>query len=199
MKRSLARWTLTNESGGGSPGGCRLRNRGCNEWDSGLSPRPSCPRRTARNVFNCRCTRRMVGETRTLLKPTSHPIVTNDLCAVFDDVWRAIWSACVACRVAATGVDQSHRHENIWDEVCAAIAYSDFTIAVAAPEASGVPNPNVMLEIGYARALKKPVLLLTSAPDTRPFDLRTERALLYEPRAVGGERFTKTWSRLLMG
>ena len=67
------------------------------------------------------------------------------------------------------------------------------------PEASGVPNPNVMLEIGYARALKKPVLLLTSAPDTLPFDLRTQRALLYEPRAVGGERFTKTWSRLLMG
>ena len=141
----------------------------------------------------------MVGETRTLLKPTSHPSVTNDLCAVFDDVWRAIWSACVACRVAATGVDQSHRHDNIWDEVCAAIAYSDFTIAVVAPEASGVPNPNIMLEIGYARALKKPVLLLTSAPDTLPFDLRTQRALLYEPRAVGGKRFTKTWSRLLMG
>ena len=54
-----------------------------------------------------------------------------------------------------------------------------------------MPNPNVMLEIGYARALKKPVLLLTSEPDTLPFDLRTQRALVYEPRAVGGGAFHK--------
>ena len=77
----------------------------------------------------------------------------------------------------------------IWDEVCDAIRSSDFTIAVATPDSAGVPNPNVMLEIGYARALHKPVLLLTDAPETLPFDLRTQRALSYRTTVVGGGEF----------
>ena len=62
-------------------------------------------------------------------------------------------------------------------------------IAVAGPESGNVPNPNVMLEIGYARALHKPVLLLTDAPDTLPFDLRTQRALFYKAMSVGDGEF----------
>ena len=120
--------------------------------------------------------------------------------SAFDAVWRAIWSACAMCRVSATRVDQSHLHENIWDEICDAISSSDFTIAVASPDPTGVPNPNVMLEIGYARALRKPVLLLTDAPDTLPFDLRTQRAADLQ-RCVGrwrrvppGARVVYRWS-----
>jgi serine/threonine protein kinase len=119
--------------------------------------------------------------------------------AGFDGLWRAISSACVACRVSATRVDQSHRHENIWDEICDAIRSSDFTIAVAAPDSASVPNPNVMLEIGYARALHKPVLLLTDAPDTLPFDLRTQRALLYRTTSVGGGEFHRELVSFIAG
>ena len=122
-------------------------------------------------------------------RPVAHAFVAMPFDSAFDGLWRAIWSACVACRVGATRVDQSHRHENIWDEICGAIRSNDFVIAVAAPGAAGVPNPNVMLEVGYARALHKPVLLLTNAPDTLPFDLRTQRALLYESASVGGGEF----------
>ena len=122
-------------------------------------------------------------------RPVARAFVAMPFATAFDAVWRAIWSACAACRVSATRVDQSHLHENIWDEICEAIRSSDFTIAVAAPESSGVPNPNVMLEIGYARALHKPVLLLTDAPDTLPFDLRTQRALFYTTTSVGGGEF----------
>ena len=43
-----------------------------------------------------------------------------------------------------------------------------------------------MIEIGYARALRKPVLLLTDSADTLPFDLRTQRAMLYESTSVDG-------------
>ena len=112
----------------------------------------------------------------------------------FDGLWRAIRSACAACRVSATRVDQSHAHENIWDEVCATITSTDFTIAVAAPDATRIPNPNVMLEIGYARALGKPVLLLTDAPETLPFDLRTQRALSLQTRACRWrESSTGSW------
>jgi hypothetical protein len=123
------------------------------------------------------------------LPPIARAFVAMPFADAFDGLWRAIWSACVACRVSATRVDQSHRHENIWDEVCEAIRSTDFVIAVAAPEVTGVPNPNVMLEIGYARALHKPVLLLTDAPETLPFDLRTQRALFYQASSVGDGEF----------
>jgi hypothetical protein len=131
--------------------------------------------------------------------PVARAFVAMPFAEEFDGLWRAIRSACAACRVAATRADQSHAHENIWDEVCGAIRSTDFTIAVATPDASRIPNPNVMLEIGYARALGKSVLLLTDAPDTLPFDLRTQRALVYKPMLVAGGEFHRELVTFLTG
>ena len=131
--------------------------------------------------------------------PVARAFVAMPFAEGFDGLWRAIRSACAACRIAATRADQSHAHDNIWDEVCAAITSTDFTIAVATPDATRIPNPNVMLEVGYARALGKPVLLLTDAPDTLPFDLRTQRALLYKPALVAGGEFHRELVTFLTG
>ena len=131
--------------------------------------------------------------------PRAHAFAAMPFSPLFDDLWRALKSACMACRIAVTRVDQSHRNENIWDEVCAAIQSADFTVAVATPETSGVPNPNVMIEIGYAKALHKPVLLLTNAPDTLPFDLRTQRAMLYKSTTVGDGTFHRDLVSFLNG
>jgi hypothetical protein len=131
--------------------------------------------------------------------PVARTFVAMPFAEQFDGLWRAIRSACAACRIAATRADQSHAHENIWDEVCGAIRSTDFTIAVATPDASRIPNPNVMLEIGYARALGKSVLLLTDAPETLPFDLRTQRALVYKPLLVGGGAFHRELVTFLGG
>ena len=132
-------------------------------------------------------------------RPVARVFVAMPFASAFDGVWRAIWSACATCRVAATRIDESHRHESIWDEICEAIRSSDFAIAVATPDTAGVPNPNVMLEVGYARALQKPVLLLTDAPDTLPFDLRTQRALFYKPESVGGGEFHRQLVSIVTG
>jgi hypothetical protein len=140
-----------------------------------------------------------VAATIDMQRPVARAFVAMPFAPGFDAVWRAIWSACAACRVAATRVDQSHFHENIWDEICEAISSSDFTVAVAAPESSGVPNPNVMLEIGYARALHKPVVLLTDDPKTLPFDVRTQRALIYKAGTVGGGEFHRELGALIAG
>jgi nucleoside 2-deoxyribosyltransferase len=131
--------------------------------------------------------------------PLARAFVAMPFAEGFDGLWRAIRSACAACRIAATRADQSHAHDNIWDDVCAAIRSTDFTIAVATPDATRIPNPNVMLEVGYARALGKPVLLLTDAPDTLPFDLRTQRALLYRPELVAGGAFHRELVTFLTG
>jgi hypothetical protein len=122
-------------------------------------------------------------------RPAAHAFVAMPFAETFDPLWRAIRAACVACRVSATRVDQSHLRDNIWNEVCDTIKSCDFTIAVVSSDAAGGPNPNVMVEIGYARALQKPVLLLTNAPDALPFDLRTQRALVYSAASVGGGEF----------
>jgi hypothetical protein len=132
-------------------------------------------------------------------QPVARAFVAMPFATAFDPVWRAVRASCAACRVSATRVDESHGHENIWDEVCEVIRTTDFTIAVAAPESTGVPNPNVMLEIGYARALGKPLLLLTDAPNTLPFDLRTQRALLYDAATVGGGEFHRSLVSLVAG
>jgi serine/threonine protein kinase len=132
-------------------------------------------------------------------RPVARAFVAMPFADALDGLWRAIRSACVACRVSATRVDQSHLHENIWDEISEAIRSTDFMIAVAAPGLASVPNPNVMLEIGYARALDKPVLLLTDAPDTLPFDLRTQRALCYTNASVGGGEFHRELLSLIAG
>jgi tRNA A-37 threonylcarbamoyl transferase component Bud32 len=122
-------------------------------------------------------------------RPVARAFVAMPFADAFEPLWRAIRSACVTCRVAATRVDQSHRHESIWDEITDAVRSAEFTIAVAAPESAGVPNPNVMLEVGYARALHKPVLILTDDPATLPFDLRTQRALVYRAASVNDGEF----------
>jgi len=121
--------------------------------------------------------------------PLARAFVAMPFAPRFEGLWRAIRAACSACSVAVTRVDQSHARDSIWDEICDTIRLADFTIAVATPDPGGVPNPNVMLEIGFARASNRPVLLMTEAPDMLPFDLRTQRALVYEAAAVGGGAF----------
>jgi hypothetical protein len=116
--------------------------------------------------------------------PAARAFVAMPFESSFDSVWRGIRAACAACRVSVTRVDQSHRHENIWDEICGVIRSSDFTIAVASPDSAGAANPNVMLEIGFARRTSEAVLLLTDAVDTLPFDLRTQRAMIYSAGSV---------------
>jgi len=42
-------------------------------------------------------------------------------------------------------------------------------------------NPNVMYELGFAHASRKPVILLTAASEHTPFDITTTRMLFYNP------------------
>jgi len=46
-------------------------------------------------------------------------------------------------------------------------------------------NPNVLLEVGFAQALGKPLLLLARDPGEVPFDLQNNRVLIYERLSVG--------------
>lgn len=112
--------------------------------------------------------------------PVALAFVAMPFARELDPLWRLILSASLASRVRAIRIDQSANNESIWDEIRDQIEASDLMVAVASPHDGGVPNANVMLEIGYMRALRRPILILTTDPNSLPFDLRTQRALCYE-------------------
>jgi eukaryotic-like serine/threonine-protein kinase len=109
--------------------------------------------------------------------PRGRAFVAMSFAPALDSLWRTIESVCSECRVNAIRVDETVTHENIWDEICAELRKADLMIAVVSPLEQTAPNPNVMLEIGYMRALERPIVLLAGDPDRLPFDLRTHRAL----------------------
>ena len=44
-------------------------------------------------------------------------------------------------------------------------------------------NANVLIEVGYAKALQKPIILLSQDKNT-PFDLQTQKQIRYKPHAI---------------
>lgn len=84
---------------------------------------------------------------------------------------------CLEAEALPVRVDQAINHDNIWSEICAELQKADLMIAVVSALPDLEPNPNVMLEIGFMRALKRKVLLVTGNAAALPFDLRTDRAV----------------------
>lgn len=115
--------------------------------------------------------------------PMALAFVAMPFAREFDALWRLILSASLAARVRAIRIDHSATNESIWDEIRDQIEASDLMVAVASPRDGGGPNANVMLEIGYMRALRRPILILTTDPNSLPFDLHTQRAIRYEAGA----------------
>lgn len=68
--------------------------------------------------------------------------------------------------------------QEVAQEIRNAITHASLVIGEATER-----NPNVMLELGYAQALGKPILLITQDPGSIPFDLSASRAVTYQPGA----------------
>jgi hypothetical protein len=58
-----------------------------------------------------------------------------------------------------------------------ALSAADFCVA----DLTGA-NPNVMWEVGYAMAMRKPVVFVTQDAESLPFDIRDMRTIEYDPR-----------------
>ena len=76
------------------------------------------------------------------------------------------------------------------DEVRLTIKESDLVIADLSDN-----NPNIMYEIGWAQASRKPVLLMSRDINLVPFNLLGSRVLLYDPDKA--EDFRKKLERYL--
>lgn len=78
-------------------------------------------------------------------------------------------------RGRAIRADDIFRPGNIVEQLKKAIQQADFCIADVTDN-----NPNVMWEVGYASALKKPVIAIRQHNEDIPIDVRQERFFNYE-------------------
>lgn len=96
----------------------------------------------------------------------------------FDDVYQlGIRPACESAGSYCERVDEQIFAESILTRIYNQIAKSDLIVA----DMTG-RNPNVFYEVGYAHALGKTVILLTSTSDDIPFDFKHYPHIIYSGR-----------------
>ncbi len=104
--------------------------------------------------------------------------------ATFDDVYTVIKSsvetALPAESIRCYRLDENAHAGRITDELLSAIRKATFCVADSTES-----NANVMWEIGFAMALKKPVIFLHQKSSQIPFDIQDMRAIRYERDALG--------------
>ncbi len=59
-------------------------------------------------------------------------------------------------------------------------------------------NPNVFYELGIAHALDKDVILISSSLEEVPFDLKSQRLILWRTPSELAEELNRTLTRLLL-
>ena len=98
----------------------------------------------------------------------------------FDDIYKlGIKSTCEELDSYCERVDEQIFQGSILDRILNQISKADVVIA----DMSG-RNPNVFFEVGYAKALDKKLILLTSSTDDIPFDLKHYTHVIYDSSII---------------
>lgn len=100
-----------------------------------------------------------------------------------EPLWRVIEQRCSATSLFAYRVDLDPAPGDIARRISRMIEASLFVVADLAGG-----NLNVAFEMGYARALGKPLVILTDDVHALPFDVRNLRAIEYVPDEPGLEQ-----------
>jgi hypothetical protein len=105
----------------------------------------------------------------------------------FDRVYEAIVEACSQVRLAGCRVDRMLFVDNIWGQIVHEIEHclvviADFTI----PFPRMTPSPNVVTEAAHARAIGKPLIIISqSAANRIPFDWHHVSVIKYRNTTRG--------------
>jgi len=108
--------------------------------------------------------------------------VATQFTAPFDRIWdRVIRKALEAEEFNPIRIDEVAGSKPILTDIKRHVAEAAVVIAEITPL-----NANVLYEVGYADALKKPLILLAQAGTKLPFDIQGYRTVFYED-VIGGE------------
>jgi hypothetical protein len=113
-------------------------------------------------------------------KPKAFVVMQLD--GAFDELYQyVIREICDEYEVLALKADEMSGPGVIMEDIVREIETSRLIVADIT-----VPNPNVYFEVGYARALGKPSILLAQKGTKLPFDVAGFRVLFYE-NSIGGK------------
>lgn len=113
-------------------------------------------------------------------KPTAFVVMQFD--GAFDELYKhVIKEVCEEFEVSTLRADETVGPGVIMEDIVRDIEAARLVVADITPA-----NPNVYFEVGYARALKKPVILLAQKGTKLPFDVSGFRVLFYE-NTIGGK------------
>ena len=108
------------------------------------------------------------------MKTSKLVLVLQPFSPEFDEVYELIRIAAQAVGVTVIRLDQEAVAGSITEQLYQRIETSDLIICDITHS-----NPNVMYELGYAHALRKPVILISERLEHMPFDIRSVRAFIY--------------------
>lgn len=111
-----------------------------------------------------------------LAPPNQHKIfVLMPFARKFDEIYRlAIKAPLESLGFDCERADEIYFTGEVAEKIFVNIKRADFIIADVTDR-----NPNVFIEIGYAHALGKKIILLTQRADDIPFDLHTQKHIIY--------------------
>ena len=101
----------------------------------------------------------------------------------FDNIFRVIRETVEAHRYECIRADERHIVGTVMNDVNEQIEQADLIVA----DLTG-RNPNVYYEVGYAAALRKPVIQIAQSADDLPFDIRHIRTFPYSTKILGDRR-----------
>lgn len=106
---------------------------------------------------------------------------------LFEDV---IAPTCSEKSIKAIRADEKYGPGHILTDIMSEIYSAKFIIAEITPE-----NQNVFFEVGYAHAVKKPIILIAEKGKELPFDVSGFRVLFYENSIRGKKEVQENLSR----
>lgn len=101
----------------------------------------------------------------------------------FDEVWRSIQQACHEKHMLCSRADSIFKNDSIMDDIVSLICRAKIIVT----DYSNT-NPNVFYETGIAHTLGRQCIPIAQDVNSIPFDLRTQRAIIYSPNELGLEK-----------
>ena len=126
------------------------------------------------------------------MKKNKRVFVLQPFSAQFDATFRLIQMASQSAGAETWCLDQVAVAGSITEQLYAAIEQSDLIICDITNS-----NANVMYELGYAHALRKPVILISQRSEHTPFDLRSVRTLFYDAEPGHSAEFVRSLETLI--
>lgn len=153
--------------------------------ESLVAVRPDERYERATDLYDDVCAARYRGE-HAFGRVRGRAMVAMPFASDYDPVYDAIYGACQGARLRPRRLDREAFTQDVWSQCVQEIEAACVVVADFSRGPSGDVNPNVVTEAAHARAIGRPLVLVTrDCPEDMPFDWRHMPFLTYETGPEG--------------